>query len=253
MPCSCGPHHGTFQPTDAAVIGDARVVAETINAMLAEAEHTPSSFASAELTERLRAFDRTQDIDDRSTDTSIDIRTFTVEVDAMIPDDRTVAVDAGRFMLSALTLRVPDPGSLITSHAFGAIGLGMSTAIGAAVARPDRPTVLAIGDGGFMMGGLVELSTAAHHGLDLIVLLYNDGSYGAEHIQLYRKDMDTSVSLHEWPDLVEVARSLGCTATRVVNRSDMAGLGDIIKNRDTTKPLLIEVTIDPDVSSSLMD
>jgi acetolactate synthase I/II/III large subunit len=244
---------GHYQPADAAVIGDAKTVAETMTAMLDEAEHTPSNFAGADLAERVRSFDRSSDFDDLSTADAVDLRTFTREVDAMLPLDRTVAIDAGRFMLYGLTLGVPDPGSLITSHAFGAIGLGMSTAIGAAVARPDRPTVLAIGDGGFMMGGMIELSTAAHLGLDLVVLLYNDGSYGAEHIQLYRKQMDPSASLHEWPDLVAVAESYGCAATRVSNRDDLAGLADIIKNRDTSRPLLIEATIDPDVFSSIMD
>ncbi len=243
---------GHFQPSDAAVIGDARVVAETMVEMLDAIEHVPSGFASDELAERLRAFDRSQDHDDLSTDTALDIRTATIEIDAMIPTDRTLVIDAGRFMLHALTLSVPDPSSIVTSHGFGAIGLGMSTAIGAAIARPDRPTVLAIGDGGFMMGGMIELSTAVHHGLDLVVLLYNDGSYGAEHIQLWRKDMDPAASLHEWPDLVEVAAAMGCQATRVSNRGELTALGDTIKNRDTSRPLLVEITIDPDVFSKIM-
>lgn len=243
---------GLFQPADSAVIGDAQLVAETMCEMLDAIDHQPSAFASDDLAQRLATFDRRSDVDDRSTDDAIDIRTATLEIDALLPEDRVVACDAGRFMLWGLNLHVTDPGSLITSHGFGAIGLGMSTAIGAAVARPERPTVLAIGDGGFMMGGMIELSTAAHLGLDLIVLLYNDGSYGAEHIQLYRKDMDPTASLHEWPDLVEVAGSLGCAATRVTNKGDLAGLGDIINRRDTGRPLVIEVMIDPDVYSAIM-
>ncbi len=243
---------GDYQPADAIVMGDARLVAEQISEMLDAIDHQPAAFASADLAERLRSFDRRVDVDDRSTDTTIDLRTFTLEVDAMLPEDRVVACDAGRFMLWGLNLSVPDPGSLITSHGFGAIGLGMSTAIGAAVARPDRPTVLAIGDGGFMMGGMIELSTAAHLGLDLIVLLYNDGSYGAEHIQLYAKNMDRSSSLHEWPDLLDVVRSYGCAATRVTNTADLGELGDIIKNRDTNRPLVIECMVDPEVYSAIM-
>ncbi len=243
---------GVYQPADAMVLGDARLVAQTMLEMLDSIDHRPAAFAGDDLAERIRNFDRRSDVDDRSTDDTLDLRTFTLEVDAMLPDDRMVACDAGRFMLWGLNLSVPDPGSLITSHGFGAIGLGMSTAIGAAVARPDRPTVLAIGDGGFMMGGMVELSTAAHLGLDLIVLLYNDGSYGAEHVQLYAKNMDRDASLHEWPDLGEVAQSFGCAATRVHNKAELADLGDIIKNRDTGRPLVIECMVDPEVFSQIM-
>ena len=243
---------GHYQPADATVIGDARLVAETMIEMLDSIDHRPAAFAGDDLAQRLRDFDRRGDVDDRSTDDSLDLRTFTLEVDSMLPDDRVVACDAGLFMLWGLNLSVPDPGSLITSHGFGAIGLGMSTAIGAAVANPERPTVLAIGDGGFMMGGMVELSTAAHMGLDLIVLLYNDGSYGAEHVQLYAKGMDRSASKHEWPDLVEVAQSFGCAATRVSNRDELADLGDVIKNRDTSRPLLIECVVDPEVYSAIV-
>ena len=157
---------GSTVPIDAGVIGDARRVAETIDAWLIEADHQPSSFRSPELAQRLHDFDPLSCFEDLSRPGAIDPRAFTHRMDQLLPADRTVVVDAGRFMLQALTLPVPDPRSLITSHGFGAIGLGMSNAIGVAVARPSRPTVLCVGDGGFMMGGLAEFHTAVEHNLD---------------------------------------------------------------------------------------
>jgi acetolactate synthase-1/2/3 large subunit len=55
----------------------------------------------------------------------------------------------------------------------GAIGLG----IGAKVARPDRPLVVATGDGCMLMHGL-ELHTAARHEVPLVVLVFDNRSYG---------------------------------------------------------------------------
>ena len=162
-------------------------------------------------------------------------------------------VDAGRFMLNALTLTVPEPEALITSHGFGAIGLGMGNAIGAAVGRPGRPTVLAVGDGGFMMGGLTEFHTAVEHNLDLIVLLYNDGSYGAEHIQLYRKDMDTKASLHHWPDFPAVMTSLGAKAVVVEKAADLDAAAEAVERRRPGQPVLIEAKLDPDMVSAITD
>ena len=243
---------GSTVPIDAGVSGDAKSTAETIVSWLDEAEHQPSDFRSSELSTRLAEFDPASAFQDLSRPGAIDPRAFTHQMDQILPEDRTVVVDAGRFMLQALTLPVPDPTSLITTHGFAAIGLGMSNAIGAAVARPSRPTVLCIGDGGFMMGGLAEFHTAVEHNLDLIVLLYNDGSYGAEHIQLWRKEMDTKASLHHWPDFPSVLSALGGRVVQVSGQSDIEAAAEAINNRTPGQPVVIEATLDPDMVSSIM-
>ncbi|MEM9655279.1 MAG: thiamine pyrophosphate-binding protein [Actinomycetota bacterium] len=243
---------GSTVPIDAGIVGDAKRIAETITEWLEQADHQPSNFRSPELAESLAAFNPADSFEDLSRDGALDPRTFTLRMDEILPDDRNVVIDAGRFMLQALTLPVPDPGSLITSHGFGAIGLGMSNAIGVAVARPSRPTVLCIGDGGFMMGGLTEFHTAVEHNLDLIVLLYNDGSYGAEHIQLWRKDMDTKASLHHWPDFQNVMTSLGGRTVQVNELGDLDQVAEVIDQRKPGQPVVIEVTLDPDMVSSIM-
>ncbi|MGH1493778.1 MAG: thiamine pyrophosphate-binding protein [Acidimicrobiales bacterium] len=243
---------GSSVPIDAGVCGDAKSTAETIVEWLDAAEHKPSVFRSDDLAKSLAAFDPASAYQDLSRSGAIDPRTFTHQMDRILPDERTVVVDAGRFMLHALTLPVPEPSSLVTSHGFGAIGLGMSNAIGAAVAKPSRPTVLCVGDGGFMMGGLAEFHTAVEHNLDLIVLLYNDGSYGAEHIQLWRKEMDTKASLHHWPDFPSVLTALGGKVVQVSGLSDIEAAAEAINNRTPGQPVVIEATLDPDMVSSIM-
>ncbi len=236
---------------DAGVVGDAAVVASAMNDLLNEAEHKASSFRTNELKSRLEAFDPAQAFEDKSYQGAVDPRTLTRRLEAGLPKERQVVVDAGRFMLDALTMSVPKPENLVTSHGFGAIGLGMSTAIGAAVARPTLPTIVCIGDGGYMMGGLTELSTAVHLGLDLIVIVYNDGSYGAEHIQLVTKGMDPTASLHEWPDFCAVAESMGCQTMRIESLDDIDAAIDVVKNRTSGRPVLIEARTDPDVVSTI--
>ena len=246
------PSHIDRHATVAAgVVGDATVVAEAMIALLKEAEHQPSSFRTADLEKKLQEFDLSDSYEDKSYDGAVDPRTLTRQLDVGLPQDRQVVVDAGRFMLDALTMSVPNPRDLVTSHGFGAIGLGMSTAIGAAVAHPTRPTVLCIGDGGYMMGGLTELSTAVHLGLDLIVIVYNDGSYGAEHIQLVTKGMDPAASLHEWPDFCAVAESMGCDTAKIASLDDIDAALEVVKNRQPGRPVLIEASTDPDVVSAI--
>ncbi len=235
---------------DVGVVGDARRVAETMTAMLQSADHRPSGFRSTELAARLAAYTGPE-YEDKSTNVTVDIRTAVRELDRLLPSDRTVVVDAGRFMLDALTLPVPEPLALVTTHAFGSIGLGMASSIGAAVGVPDRPAVFLVGDGGFMMGGLNELHTAVHNELDIIVVLFNDGSYGAEHVQLVNKQMDTSSSLHHWPDFAAVARALDVEAVSVRCIDDFANAEKAVVQRVPGRPVLIEIAIDPEVSSRI--
>ena len=83
------------------------------------------------------------------------------------PPTRTVVIDSGNFMgYPSMFLSVPDAAGFCFTQAFQSIGLGLASALGAAVARPDRLTVAALGDGGFLMSA-AELATAARLGLPL--------------------------------------------------------------------------------------
>ena len=244
-------HIDRYVNVDVGVVGDASVVAEAMIEMLSAAEHTPSGFRTSDLENKLREFDPTAAFDDKSYDGAVDPRTLTRRLDRGLPQQRQVVIDGGRFMFDALTLSVPQPQDFFTSHAFGSIALGTATAIGVAVARPDRPTVFCVGDGGLMMGGLAELSTAVHLGLDLIVVVYNDHCYGAEHIQLVAKGMDPSASLHDWPDLCAVAKSMGFNTAKIDSLEDIDDAMQVVENRTLGVPVLIEASIDPDVVSTI--
>jgi len=102
-----------------------------------------------------------------------------------------------------------------------------------------------------MMGGLTELSTAVHLGLDLIVVVYNDNCYGAEHIQLVAKGLDPAASLHDWPDFCSVAASMGFDTARILSLDDIDAAMNVVNNRKSGIPVLIEASIDPDVVSTI--
>src|SRR5207237_9229855 len=90
--------------------------------------------------------------DDAADAGRIDPRTWWRALDDLLPPDRTVAVDSGHFMgWPAMYLAVPDAGGFVFTQSFQSIGLGLSSAIGAAVASPDRLAVACLGDGGCLM------------------------------------------------------------------------------------------------------
>jgi thiamine pyrophosphate-dependent acetolactate synthase large subunit-like protein len=228
---------------DVAVLGDAVITADMMTAWLDEGEVEPASLWAPGLPQRLAAFAPSGQ-PEFNTDRTVDIRTALIAVEAAVPRERNLVFDGGRFVTEAWSiLHAPDPRAFLMTVNFGSIGLGMGTAIGAATARTDRPTLLVSGDGGFMLGGLVEFATACREGLDLIVVVLNDGSYGAEYVQFRARGMDPSISMICWPELAPVAEALGGEGATVRTVSDLDRLEDAIASR--ARPFLIDVKLDP--------
>ena len=228
----------------AGVVGDSAAVADAICAWLDEAGVAPSAFRSTDLLHALQEQAAT-DPPDRSTDTTVDVRTALRRLDLVLPPERTLVTDAGRFMYEAWrALRVLEPAHFVPTMNFGSIGLGLPAAIGARYGAPDRPVVLVTGDGGFMLGGLAEFSTAVREGIDLVVLVLDDGGYGAEHIQFRNRDLDPGLSLFAWPDLAAVATAMGGIGLCVRNPADLDDVAGVLASRD--RPVLVDVRLDPD-------
>lgn len=233
-----------FSPVHVGVVGDVVAVADAFVAMLDEAGAKPTGFASPQLAERLATYDQGA-YEDLGTDQTVDIRTALRRVDAAFPASRTLVTDAGRFVRHAFTyLHVPTPRAFVNTVNFGSIGLGMGNAIGAYLGAPDRPALLVVGDGGFMLGGLTEFNSAVRHGVDLVVVLINDGAYGAEHVQFRARELDPAISTFEWPDFGPVADALGGRGISVSNLAELDAALESIQERD--RPVLIDIKVDPD-------
>ena len=140
----------------------------------------------------------------------------------LLPAERTVAVDSGNFMgYPAAYLRVPDEHGFCFTQGFQSIGLGLATAIGAALARPDRLAVAALGDGGALMG-VAELETVVRAGIPMVVVVYDDRGYGAEVHHFTDADL-TTVRFPE-TDIAAIGRGFGFDAVTVRAPADLAGV-----------------------------
>jgi acetolactate synthase I/II/III large subunit len=168
-------------------------------------------------------------------------------VEAILPADRNLVLDAGHFMgWPILHLSVPDPQSFLWTCDFGSIGLGVATGIGAALARPDRTTVIVAGDGGLMLS-LGELETVARLGLPVIVLVLNDGGYGAEVQILRSQQRHGELALFDNPDLLAVAGALGFQTVGLRTTDDLDELAKRVANLDG--PLFVEARIDDTIAA----
>jgi thiamine pyrophosphate-dependent acetolactate synthase large subunit-like protein len=235
-----GAHH----PVDLSLIGDAAETARAAEAELAARGHASSGYRSAGTRERLSRERRWRDhpYDDDSDGSRIDPRTLSIALDDLLPAERTVAVDSGNFMgYPAMFLDVPDADGLVFTQSFQSVGLGLATAIGAAVARPDRLTVAALGDGGALMS-VAELETAVRLGLGLLVVVYDDEAYGAEvhHFGPDGHPLDTVT----FPpaDLAAIGQGFGCRAATVRKREDLGAVADWLAGpRD--RPMVVDAKV----------
>jgi len=96
----------------------------------------------------------------------------------------------------------------LTIREFGAIGNGLSFAMGVAAARPDRPVVLFDGDGSVMMH-VQELETIRRHGLRILVVVMNDGAYGSEVHKLRAEGFPDDGSVFGYCDFAGIAKGFG--------------------------------------------
>ena len=227
-------------PVTVAVQGDAGLVAQQFVELLDAAEVPPSGFrdrATASVNQSDLMF--AAPLGEKVT-----LAGVLSEVNRALPSRRTVVYDGGRFQGEAFKYMWSTDyrGEVLTTD-FGAVGLGMGAAIGAASVARDEPTVFVTGDGGFMMNGLAELHSAIRAGLPLIVVICNDESYGAEYDQFVNKGLSPELALFRWPDFAEVARSLGAGGLTVEAVSDVAPA--IAAFGELTRPVVIDVRITP--------
>jgi thiamine pyrophosphate-dependent acetolactate synthase large subunit-like protein len=240
---------GAHRPVDAAVVGDAAATAE---ALLDALEPRPAGRRSPALAAEIATHRwRDEPYAETAAAGRIDPRTLSIALDDLLPEERTVVVDSGHFMgWPSMYLRVPDAAGFVFPQAFQCVGLGLGNAIGAALARPDRLTVAALGDGGALMA-LPELETLGRLGLPLLVVIYDDDAYGAE-VHHFRP-LGHAVDLAQFPpaDLPALAEAAGCRGLEVRGVADLDGVRDWLERRD--RPLVVDAKVDPDLCADWLE
>jgi thiamine pyrophosphate-dependent acetolactate synthase large subunit-like protein len=172
-------------------------------------------------------------------------------LEALLPEDRTVAVDSGHFMgFPPMYLRVPDPQGFVFTQAFQSIGLGLASGMGAAIARPDRLTVACLGDGGALMA-LPELETLARLRLPMLVVLYDDAAYGAEVHHFGPQGLPVELVRFPDTDFAALARAAGAQGITARSEADLDPVAAWLERRDG--PLVVDAKITPDFCAEWLE
>lgn len=146
-------------------------------------------------------------------------------LDAVIPKDWEVVNASGHCSYYSAQMRGRSADHFLAIREFGAIGNGLSYAIGMAAARPDKNVLLVDGDGGLMMH-VQELETIRRHNLKILLCILNDGAFGSEIHKLRADKLDDHGATFGRGDLGRLARGFDLRGSVV---SDLARLPDLLQ------------------------
>jgi thiamine pyrophosphate-dependent acetolactate synthase large subunit-like protein len=235
---------GRYSDPDVALVGDAARICELLLASLPE-DGDRAGLRTPELARSLAELDLRAQFGVPPDAPFADMRVSVAALEPILPARRAVVTDGGRFLAAPWRfLSSPWPGGFTHALTFGAIGLGLATAVGAAAALRDHTVIAVVGDGGGM-AGMLEFETAVRERIPLIVVVLDDHAYGMEYRKLSGFGADPRHALIPWPSFADLAIAMGGRGVTLASEDDLAHVEQAIA--EGTFPLLIDVKADPTI------
>eukprot|EP01052_Picozoa_sp_SAG31_P020708 SAG31_NODE_1570_length_7854_cov_2.292328_3_plen_1467_part_00 len=157
-------------------------------------------------------------------------------------EDVPLVADVCRIGYTALSkYQAHAPREFIYPVGSTALGFGLPAAIGAAIAKPHKCVALIVGDGGFQFT-MPELIVAVEQQLPILILLWNDESYGE-----IRRSLPSGfgTKLSSLPNFSVISAAFGIPHHTI---NDSAELSTLLGNRDVERclggeggPVMIEL------------
>jgi acetolactate synthase-1/2/3 large subunit/sulfoacetaldehyde acetyltransferase len=167
------------------------------------------------------------------------------ELREVLPRQTIVTIDAGAAASHAYNqLDFYEPRTFITPGDLGCVGAGFPSALGAKLARPDRPVVCLCGDGGFLMTSQ-DLETAVRERIPVVTVVMTNNCWGSE--KAYQKFFFNERyvgSDFSNPRFDEYARLFGAQGLRVEKAAELRPA--LEKALAASVPTVLEIPVDPD-------
>ena len=155
-----------------------------------------------------------------------------------------LVTDVGQNQLFATKyFSVESPRSFLTSGGLGTMGFGLPAAVGAAIAAPDRPVVLFVGDGGFQMT-MQELSVIREYDLNIKIVVMDNRQLGMvrQWQELFHERHYSHSLLPNNPDFVKIAEAYRIEASEIHTAEDLRA--SVKKAWKKKGPFLLHVHLD---------
>ena len=150
----------------------------------------------------------------------VDMGAITAQIQQALPADAIVTHGAGNFSIWPNKFLAYGRDQRMLGPQSGSMGFGLPAALAAKVHDPSRFVLCFAGDGDFQMNG-TELGTALQSGLNPVILIINNSSYGT--IRMHQeRHYPTRVSGTEIvnPDYMAIAAAYGFHGERVTRTDE---------------------------------
>ena len=155
-----------------------------------------------------------------------DLRTAMDLKDIVICD-----VGAHKMWMSRM-FRCEHPNTCIISNGFASMGIAVPGAIAAKLAHPEQNVVAVTGDAGFLMNSQ-EIETAMRLNIAIVILIWNDASYGLIEWKQQNQFGRTSNVKFTNPDFVKYAESFGAHGVKIAQTAQLMPELEAALARDT--------------------
>ncbi|HIE92038.1 MAG TPA: sulfoacetaldehyde acetyltransferase [Acidobacteria bacterium] len=222
---------GLVKPIAVGICGDAGLAAEAVLARLRVLTPAPARDEARVATiadEKAAWAAELAGLATPSATGRISPRAALMELARAMPADAVVSTDIGNVCSTANSYLAFDrPQSFLAAMSWGNCGYAFPAAIGAKVARPDRPAIAYVGEGAWGMS-LTETMTCVREQIPVVAIVFDNRQWGAERRnQLDFFDGRTVATNLENPDFSAVARAMGAEGTLV---EEVDQIGDALRS-----------------------
>lgn len=205
------------------IVGDVRQVLEQLLQRAEELDLPSRSGSTQEWLERIQRWREDYPLIVPHYSDSISPQEVIVEVGRQAPD-AYYTTDVGQHQMWAAQFLKAGPRRWISSAGLGTMGYGMPAAMGAKLAVPDREVICISGDASFQMN-LQELATLAQYGINVKVIVINNGWQGMvrQWQQAFYSERYSSSNMQVgMPDFELLAKAFGIKGMTICDRDRLS-------------------------------
>lgn len=240
---------GKNRNPDIPIVGDVKRVLQKLTKVVAELEPEcgrKNAEGRRKWWSQIRAWKEEHPYDRSRSETEIKPQHLMDEINRVSGGNAIVTSDVGQHqMWCAQLVDFNAPRLWINSGGLGAMGFGVPSAMGAAMACPEKAVFAVCGDGGFQMA-IPELATIASQGLPVKIIVMNNGYLGMvrQWQTLFYNNRLSAVTLDCFPDAEKLAEAYGFRGKTVEHPSELASA--LQTAIDYPGPYLLNVKVSPE-------
>jgi acetolactate synthase-1/2/3 large subunit len=209
-------------PVTVPIVGDCKMSVTELSSLLDKEQFTPDPESSKLWLDQIEQWRNTIPVAYEQRDT-IKPQYVVQKLYELTDGKAIITTEVGQNqMWAAQYYHFDEPNCFITSGGLGCMGFGFPAAIGAQVARPDKPVVDIAGDGSIQMN-IQELATAMQYRLPVKIVILNNRYLGMvrQWQELFYQKRYASTDIEQAPDFVKLAEAYGGVGLRATRPEEV--------------------------------